>query len=127
MRHTPQKVAQGLALLIALTLFLGVIVATASGCIYKGAKITEGVDLAIGLTVPGSEGAVQLNALNWLSGFRLGVAENAALTVEYSSISTNSFFGCVYTKSEKRIKATVEPCEITAAGTNETADVTAAP
>ena len=81
------------------------------GCVYRGAKITEGTDLAIGLTVPGTEGALQVNALNWLSGFRLGVAENAALTVEYTSAATNSFFGVVQSSSVKRIKAKVEPCE----------------
>ena len=81
------------------------------GCVYRGAKITEGTDLAIGLTVPGTEGVLQFNALNYLSGFRLGVAENAALTVEYSTVATNSYFGVVTTETAKRIKAKVEPCE----------------
>ena len=81
------------------------------GCVYRGAKITEGTDLAIGLTVPGTEGALQFNALNYLSGFRLAVAENAALTVEYSTVATNSYFGVVTTETAKRIKAKVEPCE----------------
>lgn len=82
-----------------------------SGCVYRGAKITEGTDLAIGLTVPGTEGVLQFNALNYLSGFRLGVAENAALTVEYSTVATNTYFGVVTTETAKRIKAKVEPCE----------------
>ena len=94
-----------LCTLLALSLAL-------SGCVYRGAKITEGTDLAIGLTVPGTEGVLQFNALNYLSGFRLGVAENAALTVEYSTVATNSYFGVVQTETAKRIKAKVEPCEI---------------
>ncbi len=113
-----ERAAMGEAMLLGLCSFLAVMALCSllfcGGCVYKGAKVTEGVDLAVGLTVPGSDGALQLNALNWLSGFRLGVAENALLTVEYSSVSTNSFFGCIYTKSEKHIKATVEPCETTA-------------
>ena len=105
-----ERVCAGVTLLFALAGALAIATALC-GCVYKGGKITEGTDLAVGLTVPGTEGAVQVNALNWLSGFRLGVAENAALTVEYSSAATNSFFGVVHSSSVKRIKAKVEPCE----------------
>ena len=94
-----------------------------TGCVYRGAKITEGTDLAIGLTVPGTEGVLQFNALNYLSGFRLGVAENAALTVEYSTVATNSYFGVVTTETAKRIKAKVEPCETSADGRVRSAEL----
>jgi len=90
--------------LAALTLAL-------SGCVYKGAKIVEGSDLAIGLNVPSTDGTLQLQLLNYLSGFRLGVAENAALTVEYSTVASNSYFGVVQTQTSKSISATVQPCE----------------
>lgn len=90
-----------------------------SGCIYAGAKITEGTDLAVGLTIPGSEGAVQINALNWLSGFRLGVAENARLTVKYTHAETNSYLGVVTTRLAKSIDATVEPCEVSMQGASD--------
>ena len=83
------------------------------GCIYKGAKVTEGTDLAIGLTIPQTDGAAQLDVLNYLSGFRLGVAENSALTVKYTCSETNSYFGCITTSTLKTIDATVEPCEST--------------
>ena len=82
-----------------------------SGCVYKGAKIVEGSDLAIGLNVPSTDGTLQLQLLNYLSGFRLGVAENAALTVEYSTVASNSYFGVVQTQTSKSISATVQPCE----------------
>ena len=91
-----------------------VLVAWCAGCIYKGAKVTEGTDLAIGLTIPQADGAAQLDVLNYLSGFRLGVAENAALTVKYTCSETNSYFGCITTRTLKTIDATVEPCETTA-------------
>ena len=112
-----ERVCVGATLLSALLTALGVVALAASvcGCVYRGAKITEGTDLAIGLTVPGTEGVLQFNALNYLSGFRLGVAENAALTVEYSTVATNSYFGVVKTETAKRIKAKVEPCETDAA------------
>ena len=82
-----------------------------SGCVYKGAKVTEGTDLAVGFTVPGTEGAIQFDALNYLTGFRLGVAENAALKVKYTCSETNSYFGVVTTRVYKSIDAKVEPCE----------------
>jgi len=103
-KHQALSTKPALCALLALSLAL-------SGCVYRGAKITEGTDVAIGLTVPGTEGGLQFNALNYLSGFRLGVAENAALTVEYSTVATNSYFGVVKTETAKRIKAKVEPCE----------------
>ena len=80
-----------------------------SGCIYRGAKVTEGTDLAVGFTVPGTEGAMQFDALNYLTGFRLGVAENAALTVRYTCAETNSYLGVVTTRVYKSIDAKVEP------------------
>ena len=97
-----------LAILTALEIF-------ASGCVYKGAKVTEGTDLAVGFTVPGTEGAIQFDALNYLTGFRLGVAENAALTVRYTCAETNSYLGVVTTRVFKSIDAKVEPCETTEA------------
>ena len=100
----------GLALGLA-TLALASLV---SGCIYKGAKITEGVDLAVGLTVPATDGAVSLDVLNYLSGFRLGVAENARLTVDYATAETNFYLGIVTTRTSKSVRATVEPCEVSA-------------
>ena len=81
------------------------------GCTYKGAKVTEGTDLAIGLNVPVSEGTLQLQCLNYLSGFRLGVDRNAILKVRYTVAETNSYLGCVTTRVAKTVDATVEPCE----------------
>lgn len=85
--------------------------AICAGCLYKGGKITEGVDLAVGITIPGSEETMQLNLINYLSGFRLGVAENAALTLRYTCATTNSWLGCIHTEAFKTIDATVSPCE----------------
>lgn len=83
--------------------------AALSGCAYRGAKVTEGTDLAVGISVPGADGSLRLDALNWLSGFRLAVAENARLTVDYDSAETNDYLGVVHTRTAKRVKATVEP------------------
>lgn len=95
----------------AFAVWYGLMAFFMSGCVYRGAKVVEGTDLAVGLDVPGTDGALQLDLLNWLSGFRLAVADNARLSMEYSCAETNSYFGAITTRSAKRVKATVEPCE----------------
>ncbi len=124
MKHltATDRALRGLALLAALVVYFGVI-CLCGGCVYKGCKLVEGTDLAVGLNVPTTEGALQLQVLNYLSGFRLGVAENAALVVEYETFATNSYFGCVRTETTKRVKARVEPCADDAATTNAVEEV----
>lgn len=84
-----------------------------SGCVYRGAKVTEGVDFALGINVPTAEGTFQFDLINYLSGFRLGVAENARLELRYTHAETNEYFGCVTTRTYKTVDAVVEPCEVT--------------
>ena len=82
------------------------------GCVYKGAKVTEGTDFALGVNVPTAEGTFQFDLVNYLSGFRLGVAENARLELKYTHAETNEYFGCVTTRTYKTVDAVVEPCEV---------------
>ena len=116
MKSSTDRASLGCALLLALVSALALMM-ICSGCVYRGAKITEGTDLAVGINVPSTEGALQLQLLNYLSGFRLGVSENAALTLRYSCATTNSYFGIVHSETVKSIDATVSPCE-TSATTN---------
>lgn len=83
--------------------------AICGGCVYKGAKVVEGTDLAVGLSIPGTDGAADLTVLNYLSGFRLGVAKDAALTVKYTTCETNSWFGVCETRTAKTVEASVTP------------------
>lgn len=83
-----------------------------TGCAYKGAKVVEGTDLAVGVNVPASEGTFQLQLLNYLSGFRLGVDRNANMVLRYTVAETNDYFGCIHTRVMKTIDASVEPVEI---------------
>lgn len=85
------------------------LIALCAGCVYRGAKVVEGTDLAVGMELPGSDGTAQLNVLNYLSGFRLGVAKDAEMTVRYASAETNSWFGVCTTRSAKTVEATVTP------------------
>lgn len=82
-----------------------------SGCVYKGAKVTEGTDLSVGLSIPGTEGAASVTILNYLSGFRLGLAQNAQMTLAYTVSETNSYLGIATTRTQKTITATVTPTE----------------
>lgn len=81
----------------------------AGGCSYKGAKVVEGTDLAVGINVPFAEGVAQLQLMNYLSGFRLGVDRNAILKVKYTVAESNSYFGVIQTYTSKRVDATVKP------------------
>lgn len=101
--------------LFALVVMLGLIslFSLLSGCVYRGAKIIEGTDLAVGLNIPSTEGALQFQLLNYLSGFRLAVAENAALEMTYTTAETNDYLGIISTRVTKTISATVSPTETT--------------
>ena len=74
-----------------------------------GAKIVEGTDLTVGMSLPYAETSDVMAVINFISGFRVLVAENARATVEYSSTCTNDWFGVITSRTEKRIKANVEP------------------
>lgn len=88
-----------------------------SGCVYKGAKVTEGVDFSAGLSLPNTEGVAQISFVNYLSGFRLGVAEYSATTCEFWGTNRFDFaWGLYSSESSKHFKAKIEPCEIE--GTN---------
>ena len=95
-----------------LFIFSVIIMLLCGGCAMNGAKIVEGKDLMVGLNIPSTEGTVRFDVINYLSGFRLGVASNSRLTVKYSCVETNSYlYGTITTQSRKDIDATVEPCE----------------
>ncbi len=102
------RAAFGLFALVSLLGFIA-LASLLSGCVYRGAKITEGTDLAVGMNIPATDGALQFQLLNYLSGFRLGVAENAQLTLEYTSAETNDYFGIIHTRGAKSVTATVTP------------------
>ena len=84
-----------------------------AGCVYRGAKVTEGVDFSAGLSIPATEGAVQVSFVNYLSGFRFGVAENSGMDCEYFGTNTFSFAWGLWESAQfKHFKAKVEPCEV---------------
>ena len=87
-----------------------VLLITCSGCKgLDGGKITEGTDFAAGLNVPGTDGALSLQLINYLSGFRMEVAKGSGFGVTYSTSETNTYFGMISTSVSKSISATVNP------------------
>lgn len=84
-----------------------------AGCAYKGGKVVEGTDFSAGISIPGTEGAAEISFVNYLSGFRFGIAENAGMECEYRGTNTFSFaWGLYEGEAEKYFKAKVEPCEV---------------
>ena len=94
------------------------IAAMLGGCVYKGGKITEGVDFSAGVSLPGTDGVAEISFVNYLSGFRFGIDRNAAMECEYYGTNNFSFaWGLYESQASKHFTATVSPCEV--APTNE--------
>ena len=83
--------------------------ALVAGCVGDGGKITEGTDLSVGMSIPGTDGEMSLTIFNYLSGFRLGVEEGSRITLEYSVSETNDYCGLIHTRVSKAISATITP------------------
>ena len=97
-----------------------------AGCVVDdGAKVVEGTDLTLGMSLPYSEGSETMAVINYLTGFRLNVAENSRCEMVYRCAETNDYlWGAATTRIQKYIKAKVEPCEAdqTEEGAAETPD-----
>ena len=96
-----------------------------AGCVYRGAKLTEGTDLTLGVSIPGTEGMAEAAVVNWLSGFRLAIAEGAELDVKYTVAETNDYLGCITTRTYKHIEAQVTPVDFGGSDTNAVAEARA--
>lgn len=106
-----------------------------SGCAnYKGGKIVEGTDIAAGMSIPQSGGTLQIDALNFLTGFRFLFCDNAGVKCEYTTTNSVSAFGVYSSTTVKHIEIeltpTVDEAEEEGAekvdGTTETAGTDAA-
>ena len=80
-----------------------------SGCAYKGGKVVDGTNLAIGMTIPGTEWAI--NALDYVGGLRGAGNDQTSICVSNEVMETNSYFGVVETRRHSKMTATIEPTE----------------
>ena len=76
---------------------------------YKGGKIVEGTDIAAGMSVPQSGGTFQIDALNFLTGFRFLFCDNAGVKCVYSVTNSVSAFGVYDSTTVKRIEIELTP------------------
>lgn len=91
---------------------LACLLAFVTGCkteTFSGGKIVEGTDISVGVALPSSVGNWQIDFFNYLSGFRFGFTNNARVECEYKVVSTTTFCGVYENKTEKDIRAVLEP------------------
>lgn len=85
---------------------LAIVVCT--GCTSPFYKEVDGTSTILGVSLP-DEQYIQINALSYLGGSKTTVREPAYITHEYTSASTNSYFGVVHTQEYRESKITVSP------------------
>lgn len=91
-------------------LALASIIASAAilaGCVYKGGKVVDGTNLAIGMKIPGTEWNVSV--LDYIGGVRVAGQDSTHITVTNEVAETNSYFGVVTTRRHTRLVADIEP------------------
>ena len=76
---------------------------------YKGGKLTEGTDIAIGMTIPQSGGTFQIDALNLVTGFRFLFAEDAGVKCVYCVTNTVTAFGFYNSTTVKSVDIELTP------------------
>lgn len=91
------------ALLLSLSTFI------VSCTALKGVRIVEGTHFTAGLTIPGTEGAFQINAIDYSSGLCMSVNSNAVLIVDYVHAETNNWFYLLETKIYRNFHSIVIP------------------
>ena len=103
-----EKASLGLFVLWPLLAILA-IGALFAGCAYKGGKVIDGTNLAIGMTIPGTEWTI--NALDYVGGLRVAGNDQTSICVSNEVMETNSYFGVVETRRHSKMTATIEPTE----------------
>ena len=103
-----EKSALGMFLMWPLLAILA-IGALCSGCAYKGGKVVDGTNLCVGMTIPGTEWAI--NALDYVGGVRVAGNDQTSICVSNEVAETNSYFGVVETHRHSKMTATIEPTE----------------
>lgn len=97
---------------LVLVAAFGVSLIFACGCTqYRGGKIVDGSNIAIGITIPGAEWTI--NALDYVGGLRVAGNDATSITVTNEVAETNSYFGIVTTSRRTKMSAKIEPTEQT--------------
>ena len=89
----------------------------AAGCVYKGGKVVDGTNLAIGMKIPGTEWSVSV--LDYIGGVRVAGQDSTHITVTHDVAETNTYFGVVTTSRRSKLTADIEPLADGGAYTNK--------
>ena len=79
----------------------------AAGCVYKGGKVVDGTNLAIGMKIPGTEWSVPV--LDYIGGIRVAGQDSTHITVTHEVAETNTYFGVVTTSRRSTLTADIDP------------------
>ena len=79
----------------------------AAGCVYKGGKVVDGTNLAIGMKIPGTEWSVSV--LDYIGGVRVAGQDSTHITVTNEVAETNTYFGVVTTSRHSTLTADIDP------------------
>lgn len=77
------------------------------GCVYRGGKIIDGTNLAVGMTIPGTEWSI--NVLDYVGGIRVAGQDSTKISVTNSIDETNVYFGVVTINRKSHMVAEIEP------------------
>lgn len=89
-------------------IFLVLVTLVVFGCSSNFYREVDGTSTILGVSLP-DEQYIQINALSYLGGSKTIVKEPACIMHEYTSASTNSYFGIVKTQETRTSKITVCP------------------
>lgn len=110
-RENRMQDGQRMRKMLRLTALTAIFAAFLAGCtsLGDGAKVVEGTDLTLGVSLPYSDASDAMTVINYLTGFRLNVDENSRCKLKYTCCETNDYFGMVHTRISKSIEADIEP------------------
>lgn len=80
---------------------------SACGCVYKGGKVVDGSNVAIGMTVPGTEWSI--NLLDYVSGLRVAGDSLTRVTVSNEVNEITRVLGIFESRRRSKMAAEVEP------------------
>ena len=83
-----------------------------AGCTsYEGGKVVDGTNLEIGLSVPGTDGTMTINALAYTGGLKVCGNDKTHIVVSNEVVETNSYFGLVETHRHTKMSSVIKPVD----------------
>ena len=107
MRLEMKSVVREAALTLAVLAVSILLCMALAGCVYKGGKVVDGTNLAIGMKIPGTEWNVSV--LDYIGGIRVAGQDSTRITVTHDVAETNAYFGVVTTSRRSTMTADIEP------------------